>query len=62
MSAIQPRLLVAKDAATYLGIGVWAMRQLHWGGTLRGIFVGRRLLFDKLALDKYIDGLVRAAA
>jgi excisionase family DNA binding protein len=60
--AIQPRMLVVKDAATYLGVGPWAVRKLHWDGVLRGIFIGRRLLFDKLAIDKYIDGLVRAAA
>jgi len=60
-SAITPRMLVVKDAATYLGVGPWAMRKLHWDGVLRGIFIGRRLLFDRLALDKYVDTLAARA-
>ena len=59
---IAPRLLVARDAATYLGIGVFALRGLHWAGKLRGIMLGRRMLWDKAVLDKYVDGLVKASA
>ncbi len=55
-----PRNLNVSDAARYLGIGPWAMRQLHWDSTVRGFFIGRRLLFDKLVLDSYVDGLVKA--
>ena len=57
----EPRNLAVADAAKYLGIGPWAMRGLHWDGTLRGFFIGRRLLFDKLVLDSYVDGLVKAS-
>jgi excisionase family DNA binding protein len=60
--AIVPRMLVVKDAATYLGIGPWAMRQLHWDNTVRGVFIGRRLLFDRAALDRYVDALLKEAA
>lgn len=56
-----PRNLAVKDAAQYLGIGPWAMRHLHWNGVVRGFFIGRRLLFDKLVLDSYVDGLVKAS-
>jgi hypothetical protein len=56
-----PRNLNAPDAARYLGVGVWAMRQLHWSGVLRGFFIGRRLLFDKVVLDSYVDALVKAS-
>lgn len=56
-----PRNLTVPDAAQYLGIGPWAMRGLHWDGTLRGFFIGRRLLFDKSVLDSYVDGLVKTS-
>lgn len=58
---ITPRNLAVADAAKYLGIGPWAMRQLHWDGVVRGFFIGRRLLFDKLVLDAYVDRLVKEA-
>jgi hypothetical protein len=54
---IVPRLLSIKLAAIYLGIGVWALRELHWSHTIRGMTLGkgRRLLFDRALLDKYVD-------
>jgi excisionase family DNA binding protein len=54
-------MLNAADGARYLGIGTFALRHLHWDGKLRGIFIGRRLLFDRAALDRYIDALLKAA-
>ena len=59
--ALAPRNLNVPAAAAYLGIGPWALRQLHWDGALRGFFIGRRLLFDKGVLDRYVDALVKAA-
>jgi len=56
-----PRMLAAPAAAIYLGIGTFALRHLHWDGKLRGVFIGRRLLFDLRDLDKYVDGLKRSA-
>lgn len=56
--AIVPRLLTVPQAAQYLGVGPWAIRTLHWEGTVRGIRIGRRLLFDKAALDSYVDRLL----
>lgn len=60
-ATIAPRMLNAADAARYLGIGTFAMRGLHWERKMRGVFIGRRLLFDKNDLDKYVDALKRAA-
>lgn len=58
---IVPRMLAAPAAATYLGIGTFALRHLHWDGKLRGVFIGRKLLFDLRDLDKYVDALKGAA-
>lgn len=55
-------MLNATAAATYLGIGVYALRDLHYKAAVRGVFIGRRLLFDRAMLDKYVDGLLKAAA
>ncbi|MGO9576580.1 MAG: hypothetical protein ACLPTQ_19900 [Terriglobales bacterium] len=54
---ILPRLLSVKQAACYLGIGVWALRELHWAHVVRGMTLGkgRRLLFDRTLLDAYVD-------
>lgn len=60
-ATIAPRMLNAADAARYLGIGTFAMRGLHWEKKVRGVFIGRRLLFDRAALDQYVDGLLKAA-
>jgi len=54
-------MLNAAEAARYLGIGTFAMRGLHWESKVRGVFIGRRLLFDKNDLDKYVDALKSAA-
>jgi excisionase family DNA binding protein len=61
-ATIVPRMLVVADAARYLGIGAWAMRHLHWDGKLRGVFIGRRLVFDRVELDKYVEHLKQGAA
>jgi excisionase family DNA binding protein len=59
--AITPRLLTVKDAAAYLSVGPWAIRKLHWDRKVRGILIGRRLLFDRADLDRYVDELRRSA-
>lgn len=60
-ATLAPRMLAAPAAAAYLGIGTFAMRHLHWDGKVRGIFIGRKLLFDLRDLDKYVDQLKKAA-
>lgn len=52
---IPPRMLNAAAAAAYLGIGTFALRGLHWRESLRGIFIGRKLLFDVRDLDAFIE-------
>lgn len=61
MPTIAPRMLAAPAAAAYLGIGTFALRHLHWDKKLRGVFIGRKLLFDLHDLDKYVDALKKAA-
>ncbi len=62
VATIVPRMLNAADAARYLGVGTFALRGLHWESKLRGVFIGRRLLFDRNDLDKYVDALKRTTA
>jgi excisionase family DNA binding protein len=56
--AIAPRLLTVPQAAQYLNVAPWAIQSLHCEGTVHGIKIGRRLLFDKTALDVYVDRLL----
>lgn len=58
---IVPRLLTVPQAAQYLSCSPWAIRKLQWEGTVRGIKIGNRLLFDKAALDAYVDRLLKEA-
>lgn len=46
-----PRCLSREQAATYLGIGV----TLFGGLGIRPIRVGRRLLYDRVDLDAWLD-------
>ena len=59
---IEPRLLNLKSAATYLGVSPWTIRDLEARGVLKRVTVPlpggaelRKLLFDKLELDRLID-------
>jgi excisionase family DNA binding protein len=54
------RCISADDAATYLGISRRTFERAVKGGTLpQGIRVGeRRLVWDRHALDAYLDQLV----
>jgi excisionase family DNA binding protein len=57
VSSIAHRLLIVPQAAQYLNIVPWVIRSLHLEGKVRGIKIGRRLLFDKTALDVYVGRL-----
>ena len=51
-----PRLLGVKEAAEYLGgISVWTVRTLGWNGEIPEVKIGRRTLFDREDLDRYIE-------
>jgi len=52
---ITPRLLRVAEAALYLGCATWAVRTLAWERKLKPVMIGRRLLFDKLDLDAFVD-------
>lgn len=53
----QPRLLSLRQAAEYLSLSTWTIRNLVDNGTLRRVRLGsvRRLLFDRLELDQLIE-------
>ena len=59
---IEPRLLNLKAAATYLGVSPWTVRDLEARGVLKRVSVPlsageelRKLLFDKVDLDRLIE-------
>ncbi len=60
--AIEPRLLSLEDAARYLGVSPWTVRELEWSGVLPRIRIPlgngkelRKLLFDREDLNRLID-------
>jgi excisionase family DNA binding protein len=61
-SAVPRRLLELHEAAAYLGVSPWTVRDLEAAGTIRRVRVPlsggrelRRLLFDKTELDRLIE-------
>jgi hypothetical protein len=42
------------EAAAYLGISPWSVRELQWDGQLKRVNISRRLLFDLHDLDELI--------
>ena len=53
-SFLAPRLLSQKEAASYLGISYWTLRDLLFRHEIPYVRVKRRLLVDRLDLDCYI--------
>ena len=53
-SPIAPRLLSQKEAAHYLGISYWTLRDLLFRNEIPYVRVKRRLLVDRLDLDGFI--------
>lgn len=51
----QARMLNVQQAATYLACSVFAIRTLGWSQTIPSLKIGRRVLFDRNDLDRYID-------
>jgi hypothetical protein len=54
-SGIVPRLLTVRQASTYSGATVWAIRQLYWAKDIAGTIIGRRLLIDRESIDAFIN-------
>ena len=51
----EPRLLNVKSAAAYMGATVWFVRSLAWSRAVPFVVFGKRILFDKQDLDKYVE-------
>lgn len=49
------RLLTLPEAAAYLAISPWTVRELQWKGKLPRVDLGRKLLFDQVDLDALIE-------
>ena len=49
------RLLALPEAAAYLGVSPWTVRELQWSGKLPRVDLGRKLLFDRADLDALIE-------
>ena len=54
-NAPAPRLLSQQEAAAYLGISYWTLRDLTFRGELPHVRIRRRILIDRLDLDAYLD-------
>jgi excisionase family DNA binding protein len=51
----EPRLLTVKQAAAYLACSIFAIRSFGWSGTIPSLKIGRKVLFDRHDLDRYVD-------
>ena len=49
------RLLSQQDAASYLGVSYWTIRDLVFRHELPFLKIGRRILIDQIDLDAYVD-------
>lgn len=51
------RLLGVEEAAAYLSLSVWTIREMEWRGDLRRVRLPRirRLLFDRADLDRLVE-------
>ena len=54
---VNPRLLPLKDAAAWLGLTVWAMRERIWSGQIPIVQFpgGRKQYIDTRDLEKFIQ-------
>jgi len=55
LSAAQVRLLSLQQAACYISISYWTLRDLVWRGELPAVRVGRRILIDRQDLESFIE-------
>lgn len=51
---LTPRLLSLHEAASYLGVSYWTLRDLIFRGDIPYIRIRRRILVDRADLDSYI--------
>ena len=57
VNPLSPRLLPLKQAASYLGLTVWAMRERIWAGQIPVVQFpnGRKQYIDRNDLDSFIE-------
>jgi len=60
--SIEPRMLTVKHAAAYLGATVWFVRSLAWSRKVPHSVFGKRIVFDRADLDRYVDSQKVCAA
>lgn len=53
-TVVTPRLLSQREAATYLGVSYWTLRDMLFRGELPTVRIRRRVLIDRADLDRYI--------
>ncbi len=54
---VLPRLLSQREAASYLGVSYWTLRDLTFRGEIPYLRIKRRILVDRADLDSYIGRL-----
>ena len=54
-SVSDPRLMSQQEAARYLGISYWTIRDLVFRREIPPVKIGRRILVDRMDLDAYLD-------
>jgi len=52
---VEKRLLTVKEASEYLGISINALYCMVYRRQIPYVKIGKRLKFDKVALDKWIE-------
>lgn len=61
IAQVQPQLLSGSEADRYLGISMTTRKVLVSRGVLPSVRIGRRRLFVRADLDRYIESLRRSA-
>ncbi len=51
------RLYTVKEAASYLRLSPWTVRGLGWNGEIPEVKIGRRVLYDRQDLDRFIESV-----
>jgi len=49
------RGFTVSDAAKYIGVSVWQIRQFIQSGELKPAVIGNKYIFDRVALDRLLD-------
>ncbi len=52
---IPKRLFSLKEASIFLGMTLWAVRQMVWKGQISYVKGGHKILIDRLDLDAYVE-------